>query len=746
MLATTQCKNNKNNNKDEHKDKKFHLSTKLYLNHPITYEIYYDGDDKKNTPAIFFGIPQNHASYIKQRVQGVLPESTLTFEEDYKSHFQDCYVCEYIYEKDSMLSLKIKDNNFLQSMLNIKNDIQKGEKILFQVEMTPIGGWWKEFQDEKWDKVRKGKDVTTRGDLLFRVLDGANKVVDDTLSILDEVMEYKPQKTSRRDFDKDDDEKKRKNTSVSQYSTSSKTKKNNDAFIVRVRAYISCRSRLLASAYATTIETAMRDLEEDNRLVARKVRKGKLTRGNVDLAKFNPTTINIMSSKEVASIINIPNKKLQRQFNMSSIKVKQIAAPKQMCKGKVLLGHLKKHGKTIGVFLSEDRDLTCLPLFLLTKMGGGKTTFFLSLCNDAINAGHGLVLFDYIGDNELSVALQEIHPNKCKIIKFSELKDLCTIAFPEIEVLDADSPYDRKKKANTLAKEVKYLINSMAHDTEDISRIMSLYLTSACKIVFCQPKQTLLNVYEALVDGDIRKKYIDRAISMNIFDEGAFEIRKMRELDDKPEKADHLLNRFSVILEDTILQDMLEAPYENNVNFAEIMNDAKPVIIQMDQDTFTTHTQKDIMCTYFMSRIRLAMSKRKNKDHITHVVVDELHQIPNTMKLVSDTIAEPRKFSLQYIMSMHSLSQFPNKEVKDKIMDVGCNFMILKGTTPKAFGEFKDILGDEWTYDDLKDMDYDFGSINAFSVDNAYKVFVTELPKPLRDKKGKLYIGKEVLN
>lgn len=711
---------------------KLNYDIQIHMNNPITYEIMFDGDNKKATPIICFGIPENHATYMKQRIQGILPQSTLTFEDDYSKFFSNCYFCEYDYEKDSMLSLKIKENNFLQAILNLKNDIQKGERILLQVEMTPVSDTWKTFQDEKWDKVRKGKDVTSKKSIVLKGFDMVNDTLNEVLSIADDIMGVpdigKKETTDKRE----------KAINMANYSSASKVKKANDGFSVRIRAYFVCDSKMTARAYATTIETAMRELEEDNRLIMGNMKTGSVSRG-VSVKTFIPINRNIMSEKELASIVNIPNQKLQREFKIDSINVRQIDAPKEMLKGKVLIGNLNIHGEVCGVYLSEDRDLTCLPLFLLTKQGGGKTTFLLNLCNDAVKAKHGLVLFDYIKNCATSQALLKLHPH-CKKITFDDFGKLCTFAFPEVEILPTDDAYNRRLKANILSKEVKYLLNSMAVDVDAMSRIMSEYLTSACKIVFIHNKQTLYNVYEVLTDEKIRGEYIEKAIAENVLEERGFEIRKLRELDDKPQNADRLLDRFSVINEDTLFQEMLMKPYDSNVNFVDIMNNGEPVVIMMPQDIFTSKLHKDVICTYFMSRVRLAMSRRTNFDSITHIVVDEVHQIQNTMTLVSDTIAEPRKFNIQYVMSMHSFSQIENKQVRDKIMDVGCNFMALKGITSNALDEFKPILNGEFEYEDLQNMDYKYGSLNMFAVDNAYKCFMTELPPALRDSRGKPYI------
>lgn len=700
----------------------------------VTYEVLFDGDNLKSTPYFYFGIPLEVCDYVKQRIQASLPNSTLIFEDNCMQKvidemFSDCYTYEYHYAKRDVLSLKTKENNFLENILSFKNDIEKGEGLLLQIEMKPVGDYWKQSHDEAWDKIRKGIDATGKKGLYNGFVNVLGEITEPILQLCDEVLEIKGD-NSYKTINKE--------IGVSKFSTASRQKSNSNGFKVCIRLHVIGCEEIKARSYATAFQTALMELEEEggNRLVTKQI-KGKkpLERGRV-VGKYD-----LMSSKEVAGIVNIPNQKLQRTFKIDSVNVKQIQAPNQMKKGDIKIGNLTLHGEITPIYLPKDRDLTCLPLFLITKMGGGKTTFLLNLCNDAIKAKHGLVLFDYIKDCQTAKSLLKMHP-ECLVIKFEDLNKLCTFAFPEVAILPTDGVMDRKIKANTVSKEVKFLLNAMASDTQPMSRIMSEYLTSACKVVFVYEKQTLYNVYQVLTNEDVRDEYIKNCISDGILAGNSFEINKLRELDKKPEKADGVLDRFSVINEDTILQEMMFSPYENNVNFVDIMDNAKPVVIMMPQEIFTSHIHKDVLCVYFMNRIRLAMSRRKDEENIAHIIMDEIHQAPNTIELVSSTLAEPRKFSMQYVMSLHSLSQIKSREIREKILSVGCNFMLLKGISPQGFEEFKPMLNDEFEYSDITEMDYQYGSLNMFMIDNAYKNFITELPPALVNERGKKYIGK----
>lgn len=700
---------------------------------PMFYEILFNG----GTITFNFAVTKRESEYVKNRLQGVFHNSTIVYINDYINDFLGGYMYHYKYEKDSICSLDTsRDKNVITNILALKKDIKDTDKMLIQVSMLPVASHWKNTFEEKINKLRKGVDTTTSINPVVKFFDWLLKVSDGAMDIMDDVVGVPIEKRTQPQLEKDLGKKLYDNL-----SSDSRQKAKYDGFKTEIKTYVKTNDSLSAYSLAKGVETAYKDIAKDNSIVMEKKndRVCKAKDLKREQSMFNKM---IMSTQELSQIVRFPEGVIQRRFKMPSVKMNQVSAPKEMRKGKILIGHLTKHGETVGVFMSENRDLTCLPLFLITKMGGGKTTFILNVCNDAIKAGHGLVLFDYIKNCATGNALLNMYPD-CKKITFDKWEDLNTFAFPEVEILDTDSPYERRIKANILAKEVKYLLNSMASDSQQMTRIMSEYLTAACKVVFIHKGMTLQRVYEVLTDDETREEFINKSIECGVFTSKSFEVKKLEELDDNEsaKSVNGLLDRFSIINEDTLFQEMMMKPYENNVNFVDIMNNSEPVVILMPQDIFTSKLHKDVICTYFMSRIRLAMSRRTNFDQIAHIVVDEIHQIPQTMNLISDTIAEPRKFSMQYIMSMHSLSQIENKKVREQIMGVGCNFMLLKGISKQAFDEFAPMLNEEYEFEDIINMDYRFGSLNMFMVDNSYSNFITELPEPLTDSDGKFYIA-----
>lgn len=711
---------------------KYNGTIQVNLMNPVTYEIMFDGANKKTTPTICFGIPEMHSQYLKQRIQGILPQSTLTFESDYLERFNDSYTCEYSYAKNSMLSLKIKDNNFLQAILQLKNEIQKDELILFQVIMMPIGNSWKTFQDDKWDKIREGKDVTKKNGSIVRAFDAVYDEMQNILELADSVMGVQ---SPKRDLAAKD------RVNVSDFSSASKTKKSDDGFNVEIKAYFVCKSKLRARTYATTIETAMRELEETggNRLVMGKIglQKGKLDRHST----INPLKRNIMGGRELASIVNIPNQKQQREFHMEFVNTKQVDVPKECknIKDGVRIGLMELYGETFFAYFPNDKNFLAMPKFYLAGMGSGKSTALLNYANDVVRSGQSLIDINFVSKCELAYAIKDMHSSHI-IVDMSDENKLPSLMLPEVRILDTDTPFQKKRKASDCATEIEYFINSItSNGTEDISTMMGQYLYCAAQIVFIYNNMSIRYVFDILDDKKVRDKWIDKAIESGVYVEDDYEIRKLRDLDDDKggKKVSGVIGRYSVLMRNPTFRVMLDST-NPQFDFIDIMDSGKSISICMPEDEFRNKATKDVIITYLMCRLRLAMLSRKDRDKVVHVLIDEAHHLHNSLEVISDSIAEPRKYGVAFCFCTHYFDQMGDR-LKKAALNVGGHYMLLKGVGESAYNELQKKIGNEWSYDDIKDMD-DYNSFNMIWIRGGHNIFVTKMLPPLKNKNGELYI------
>jgi hypothetical protein len=123
----------------------------------------------------------------------------------------------------------------------------------------------------------------------------------------------------------------------------------------------------------------------------------------------------------------------------------------------------------------------------------------------------------------------------------------------------------------------------------------------------------------------------------------------------------------------------------------------------------------------------------------TLVIMDEIHQIidiPVVAKLFIDIFKEPRKYSGRYWFTLHGWSSLAKAgkglegDIKQSIMDNGCNLIMLKGGG-EAFHSLNDFLQPMTMADFNNLMNMDYCGIFAIRWKNKNHVFQARLGLPL---------------
>jgi hypothetical protein len=127
----------------------------------------------------------------------------------------------------------------------------------------------------------------------------------------------------------------------------------------------------------------------------------------------------------------------------------------------------------------------------------------------------------------------------------------------------------------------------------------------------------------------------------------------------------------------------------------------------------------------------------------TLVIIDEIHQIidiPLIGRLFIDLFKEPRKYSLRLWLTLHGWSSLAKAgrglegDIKQSIMDNGCNLVMLKGGG-EAFSSLSDFLAPMTIADFNNLMSMKFCGIFAIRWKDTNHVFQAKLGKPLDKNK-----------
>jgi hypothetical protein len=501
---------------------------------------------------------------------------------------------------------------------------------------------------------------------------------------------------------------------------------------------IDCREQLLHA-----LEVSYNTIRLDNYLISKKIISTERYIKRVQERKLSITPVrNILTTEETAKLCFLPQVTLQNLFKMQSIDMREVEIPSILLNGSIPIGIAIKNGNEKSVYWQDDYNIMGLPKIVVGGMGSGKSevTITFTVCASRIN--HGAIVLDYIKDCELSRKMEQYIPkDKLIIIDLSDVKNLSGLAFPEVKLDNNYTSFDLIRNVSDLSEQVLYLINALNDGTaQPLTPKMTRLLDTACKVTFMTGRIKIYDVINMLQNYKIRHEIIDDVISKKLFLKDDIKILDLLSLDEidskgkvcgtKETKIENIMDRINILVRNPYLEMMLKSEPNYDIDFVKYMNDGKIVLIRMPEGVFKKKWIKDVLTTYFLSRIWLSAQIRgstQKQPRTVHVITDEIHQAETASKLIAENICEGRKFGISYYFTCQYLKQF--KTLLDGVEGAGASYMLLKGTHKENYQMLKEELGD-FQIDELLNMKK-WCSVNLIQTSEGVKTFISHLPTPL---------------
>jgi hypothetical protein len=197
-------------------------------------------------------------------------------------------------------------------------------------------------------------------------------------------------------------------------------------------------------------------------------------------------------------------------------------------------------------------------------------------------------------------------------------------------------------------------------------------------------------------------------------------------------KIDGINHRINLLKKDLRLKMMFNKNCTENIDLVKAMDDGKIILIKMPQEYFSTPYSKNVIVTYWLTKIWCAALVRgsiQKQPKRFHVIVDEVFQSKTAMQMLRDqeTLPQTRKFGIKYVFSCQYLGQI--NTIDQTLRSAGASFMLMKGSGRANFMEFKDELA-PYTLDDMEALPQ-YHSLNLINYEEGRAKFITKLPKPL---------------
>lgn len=724
-------------------EKKFFIETPVKCSYMI--------DIQKNNVDFYFIIPERYLGLIKEKITETWPKVTIEEVTQIKQFSLQAIKYQLNYSKEDALSLNVdkKSNEPLNSILNVLDIMKEGDRVGIFYNFIPIvqRGWKVEYQ-RTIDKIKNNEPIDKeKFNIKYILKEGVVLLINIIQDLLDVVGEF---------FGT---EAKKELPTLAEVAISSlmlEDKKKLSRSTVNKKDAIVLNTQMIVLSHSENIKrqenNAIAVLEgyntvsEDNELTYRKISK-KNTFCIYDF-KIARVEENKLSIEECQNLIQLPGRDLLKQHkNIQKVDVLESSVPEELQSGTMCIGKCEYKGDKEKAYLSTDKEFKNLTLCLIGPTRSGKTTLLSNLSRDAINNRETTILFDYCGNCDLSDDVSSVI-NKEKVLNIdcSNFDNLQGLGYNEITPMNKN-PFEVYRCTKAKTTQLMTLVNSINTGDSDLRARMERYLESAAVVVFIS-NGSIKNVFDVLQDYIIRHKFIE-VIPEEQKENLEEYIRTLEELDDwskatkdnpkeiigtKLSFVQGILNRVAKLKQNTYMELMLKKDCSNNINLVQEMQKAQLICIRMPEIMFSTEQEKDIYCTYWLTKIWGALQVRKwnipdAKDRIkVNIIFDELYQVPNCQEFLRSKLSQIAKFSCKPIISCHYLGQI--SLIRNELKAANSSYMLIAGCDKDNFKELKEEL-DPYKLEDLLNLKR-YHSLNLIKYSSGWAKFITHLPPPIK--------------
>lgn len=729
---------------EEHKlihafGREFVLGTRFRYTLPakVAYFVYIE----QRKVEFFFIVPRQHLTYLREKMSDVWGQVTIEEVKELPQFGAKASRFQMIYEKEDPLSLAVdrRSNDLLNSNLNAVEMLEEGDKLGVFYNFIPSSQIsWRHVYKATIDKMNRRlpverdklggayafKFILAMGNAIFReiaeALGGGRKAskTDGGTNILDGLVERL--NGARRVSE---------NTTKKANSTILETQ-----IVVMAESKNPMRQRNAARSLAQSFDT----ISEDNQLHSKPFhRQFKFTDRDVRAGK------NKIGDQEAQNFIALAGRDLLERYSfVDRVETQETEVPDDLKQGVMCIGENVYRGNAQSAFLSSDREFQNLMLVLIGPTRAGKSTLIANLSRDAINNGECAIIFDFVGQCELSREVADvIGPEKTLVIECSNFKNMQGLGYNEVgKSLDPFEAYDNAKKQTT---QLLTLIDSINADGTKLTAKMQRYLSSAALVTFISGG-SIRAMFDCMQDHEVRRRLI-KAVPVMQRENLQKYIRSLEELDEYNKAGDvigtkeayiyGIIDRLNQLEQNAYMEKMLDKGTVGNVDLTKEMQKNQLICIRMPSDMFGTDSERDVYTTYWSTKIWLALQMRskqlagdRNQYTKVNLIVDELYQVQHTEQFMRTKISQYAKFGLKPIISAHYLNQI--RHIRDELRSANASYMLISGCDKKNYEELKSELQPYDEEDLLKLPRYH--SLNLIKNKDGYARFITKLPKPIK--------------
>ena len=702
-------------------NKKLIIQSKLKLSYYIHIT--------RSSTEFYFIVPSIFYNQFKVKLSETWKNIEINKVDSLPINFNECTKYQLQYKLNDILSLNTdkRSNSLLNANLSVLEILQDQESVGIFYNFMPMSqkeqNYFKISSKEALENFKNGINLKKNKNLIDLGVITVKFLVDFINGLLNAFLN-----TSNKDV----------NTFTSiEKTTSPSTNKKPKTDIIKTQALIVAKSdeKYRETQLCTSIFNTFSSISEDNELEMKELKNNiKVESHNIG-CKFNYT-----STLEGGKFINIAGKDLiEHHKNIKHNKVLELKAPKCLSSGEIRIGNVKyKDGNEMSYFSSHD-EIKKAERVLIGPKGSGKSYKSEQLAKDAIKAGRGVVIIDIIEDCKMSRNIYNMVADPSKIIRINcaDISSIQAFSYNEIAMNDTMDPMQVVSNAIKRGQQLQNLLNCINEDVSKLTPRMIKYFYAACAIVYCvKYNASLGDIRDCLSSPEEREKYIN-SIPDKYKELLENRIKNLKELDKKEKnkisnydtKIDGILDRLALLEISLESEIALSKTSETNIDLCDAIQKNKIILIEIPEDVFTSKMIKDVMTTFYTSKIWCA-KKQLSKDQktLTEMFFDEFYKCPNTTIVFEEMFEEARKYNLINTVTLHSFLQLNNK-CRNLLKAGGASYMLLYGCDVHNYDYLKkDFNNNGYTEEDLLNLSEHEALCLIRNEDKNYSSFIAKIP------------------
>ncbi len=685
-------------------------------------------DITKYDVSFYFIVPRQYKSIAKEKISSVWPTATILDTDMPNLKGDNITTYQLAYKNLDAFSLAVdkKSNSTLNSVLNVLDIMEQDDRVSICYNFVPTSQYsWRANCKNAHTKYIENNPIQKEFGaihVLSGILNGIITIVESILDGLGSDLakgspldQFKMFLSARR----------------KEISELSVCKSNNSMIETQVAIVSSSSDKDRLVSNAISVCQGYRVLDADNELIYKKAK-------SINLLDYKYHGIEAIktSTDECQNFLQLPGRELLEQHKINHVNILETRIPEELLNGYIRIGKSTYKGNTVQTYTSPDKEISNLPMVFVGPMGAGKTFQNLQYAKDVIAADEGLIVIDYIKNCDLANAIEKIVPkDKLIVLDLSKEECLQAFAFNEFKV-KGNTAYDKLKCTSNHQQEITALIDAVCIG-DPLSGQMRKFFTSAADIVLINDNMALSDVIDCLEDYNKRHEFID-----NVPEEYKIylqsKINTLIELDETDKKAgeivgtkytkiEHILDRVNVLRETFEMMIMYNKPVTNNLDFAKAMDEGKVILIKMRADDFRSEHVKNVLVTFFISKIWLACNIRNSDNDLKkcHVLLDEIFQAPTAFKPLRLILKQCRKFRLRLVFTAQMLGDLG--ELSDGLKSAGASYVLMQKSDKENFKYLeREFAQHGFTIEDLLNLQR-YHSLNLICYSDKYAAYEADL-------------------